>query len=295
MSEKSIWGIDIGGSTAVVGMLDGNRFKRTMIIPTGISASPETILELISQAIRQVDPTPAAAGIGIAGHVDHRRGVLITSPNLPAWKNCHVSEMMESLISAPVNVDNDCNVFAYGGLATAEIPSDGLHIVITLGTGIGGTIVLDGNIVYGKGYAGEFGHMTISAEGIPCPCGSTGCWERYAARDALIRYYTQGNSLCSSGPIEIAEAAGRGDRKACAAFSEYGRWVGIGLASLANCFNPDRFFLAGGLACTFDLFKDCAIREFLERCDHDWCVSILDSAEYAGALGAAFMAESLLG
>jgi len=295
MNEKSVWGIDIGGSTAVVGMLDGNRFMKTMIIPTGSSASPETILEKISRAIRQVDPAPAAVGIGIAGLVDHRKGMLITSPNLPAWENCHVSEMMESLISAPVIVDNDCNVFAYGGLATAEIPSEGLHIVITLGTGIGGTIVLDGDIVYGKGYAGEFGHMTISAEGISCPCGSIGCWERYAARDALIRYYTLNDGPSSSDPKEIAEAAGRCDNKACAAFSEFGRWVGIGLASLANCFNPDRFFLAGGLACAFDLFENGASREFLERCDHDWCVSILDSAEDAGARGAAFMAESLLG
>ena len=295
MSEKSVWGIDIGGSTAVVGILDGNRFRRMTIVPTGSSASPESILGLISQVMRQMDPAPAAIGIGIAGLVDHRSGVLITSPNLPAWSNCHVSGMMESLTSAPVKVDNDCNVFAYGGLATAEIPSDGLHIVITLGTGIGGTIVLDGDIVYGMGHAGEFGHMTVSAEGIPCPCGSIGCWERYAARDALMRYFARSDCPCSSDPKEIAEAARRGDRKACAAFSEFGRWVGIGLASLANCFNPDRFFLAGGLACTFDLFENSACHEFLERCDHDWCVSILGSAEDAGARGAAFMAESLLG
>ena len=293
MNERVVWGVDIGGTTAVIGRLEEGEFSRKEVIPTGLDNSSADVLTKVSEVILARDPEPAAVGVGIAGLVDHVRGLLHSSPNLPGWHNCFIAEIMESAIGAPVYVDNDCNVVARGGLATGEIPSDGLYLVVTLGTGIGGTIVLDGDIAYGAGHAGEFGHMTVEADGIACPCGSTGCWEVYAARDALMRYYSDVGGVMPSDPRSVAEMARKDDLPARTAFELFGKWAGIGFANLGMCFDPIRIYLAGGLSCNYPLFGDPARAEFGRRCSHDYMVSAVDSSEEAGARGAAHMATAL--
>jgi glucokinase len=201
---------------------------------------------------------------------------------------------MESALRTRVFVDNDCNVVARGGLATGDIPSEGLYLVVTLGTGIGGTIVIDGELAYGAGHAGEFGHMTVEAGGKTCPCGSTGCWEVYAARDALMSYYAEAGGVTPCDPVSVAEMARNNHPSALAAFELFGRWAGIGFASLGMCFDPIRIYLAGGLSCTYPLFSGSAEAEFVRRCSHDYMVNAVDSPEEAGARGAAHMAAVLL-
>ena len=253
---------------------------------------PGRLLAALSSAILAADPEPASVGIGIAGLVDRSRGWLEFSPNLRGWEGLDVASRVGALTGAPVVVDNDCNAFAYGAVGTGFVPSRGLSVLVTLGTGIGGTIVDDGRILYGTGYAGEFGHMPVEALGQACPCGSTGCWERYAGREALIGYYT-GNDCGAGGPDprEIAALAARGDERAAAAFATFGRWVGTGLAGLANCLSPGGFFLAGGLSNTAGLFLPSAREEFSRRTRHPWTVAVLPGSSEAGALGAALMAR----
>jgi glucokinase len=186
-------------------------------------------------------------------------------------------------------------VVALGGVASGEIPSEGLYLVVTLGTGIGGTIIIDGAIAYGSGHAGEFGHMTVEADGMECPCGSRGCWEIYAARDALIRYYREAGGEMPSDPRRIASEAAAGEPSALAAFTEFGRWTGIGLASLGMCFDPAGIFLAGGLSCNYGLFREASESEFAGRCTHRYRVSAVHRPDEAGARGAAHMAAARLG
>ncbi len=293
MSSRAFWGADIGGTTTIVGSFAGGTgFRRLAVLETRPSEGPGRLLAELSSTILGADPEPASVGIGIAGLVDRSRGWLEFSPNLRGWEGLDVASRMGALTGARVVVDNDCNAFAYGAVGSGFVPSRGMQVLVTLGTGIGGTIIDSGRILYGTGYAGEFGHMPVDAFGLACPCGSTGCWERYAGREALIRYFTGNDGGAGSpDPREIAALAADGDARASEAFATFGRWVGTGLAGLANCLSPEGFYLAGGLSNTAGLFLPSAREEFGRRTRHPWSVSILPGSSDAGALGAALMAR----
>lgn len=287
MSSNCFWGVDIGGSTAIVGHMDRDgAFGMAEVLETGPCRQPAAVLASISTVITRSDPSPAAVGVGIAGLVDAGRGFLSFSPNLPLWSGTPIASSLSRMMGGTqVFVDNDCNAFAIGALHKAVIPASGLWLFITLGTGIGGSVISGGKLIYGTGTAGEFGHMTIREGGKKCTCGLRGCWERYAARDALMSYYDG-----RTEPKGIAARARKGDEKALAAFSEYGVWLGRGMANLAKCLAPDGFFLAGGLCTCYQLFQKQARREFESRCPNAWKVSVLPDSSTAGAFGAAAMA-----
>ncbi|PIE53297.1 hypothetical protein CSA37_01805 [Candidatus Fermentibacteria bacterium] len=287
-SNGYYWGIDVGGSFTKVGYLSGRNFILADSFRTGESATPEATLEKASEIILSRDSTPAAAGLGTAGLIDRENGTVQFSPNLPLWSGAQVRKILGDMLKAPVMLDNDCNVFATGAICSGQIPSHGLWLFLTLGTGIGGTIINSGEIIYGTGNSGEFGHTTVMADGIPCPCGSSGCWERYTGRKALEWYYRRITGSAIS-PLEIFALASRGDSAAREAYREFGRWFGIGLANLANSFSPHGFFIAGGLSAGLAHFGITARREFLKRCRHRWSLSLLEDSPLAGALGAASM------
>lgn len=261
--------------------------------PTGENCRPEKLLQKVSELILQHKTEPSAVGLGTAGFVDRNAGGIIRfSPNLPLWNGINAGEILKTYVRIPVAVDNDCNVFAAGAINSGKIPSEGLWLFITLGTGIGGTIIHQGNIIYGTGYSGEFGHTTVREGGIPCPCGSDGCWERYAGRKALEWYYNRLTGRKKS-PKDIALMASHGELPALEAFREYGRWIGIGLASLANSFSPMGFFIGGGLSATIQYFEASAKEEYSRRCKHKWNTVVLENSPSAGAFGAATMAVKL--
>lgn len=289
-TPETYWGIDVGGSYAKIGCITNGAFRNVAILPTGADCHPEKLLNSISEIIRNDHTKPAAVGLGTAGHIDQASGGIIRfSPNLPLWKGVNTGRILGELLQVPIFIDNDCNAFAIGALNSGKIPSKGLWLFITLGTGIGGTIINQGKIIYGTGYSGEFGHTTVLAGGLSCSCGSDGCWERYAGKNALEWYYTRLTGLKAS-PIELSHMASMGEAQALEAFREYGKWVGIGLASLANCFSPMGFFIGGGLSATVDHFKTAAMQEYKRRCKHPWIFSVLENSPTAGAFGAASMA-----
>ena len=284
------WGVDIGGSYAKIGYLRGSEFVLERSIPTGAASSPGDVLRESAETILARDPSPAAVGLGAAGLINHDEGMIQFSPNLPLWTGATIKGILHRYLNAPVILDNDCNVFAAGALNSGEIPARGLWLFITLGTGIGGTIINDGAIIYGTGSSGEFGHATVREGGLPCPCGSSGCWELYAGRKALEWYHRRLTGICLA-PREISRLASEGDPAAREAFREYGTWFGIGLANLANCFAPEGFFVAGGLSAALKHFDVAARREYMRRCRHPWSLSMLENSPEAGAYGAASMAS----
>ncbi|MCK4672154.1 MAG: ROK family protein, partial [Candidatus Aegiribacteria sp.] len=272
------WGIDIGGTTTILGYLVIDAFKTISTIQTIPSEGPEKLLTRIRRTISNIDDSPRSIGAGIAGLVDRKNGILIRSPNLINWVRFPLQEKLINMFRCPVVIDNDCNTFAIRAIDSGEIPSDGLSLLITLGTGIGGTIIHNGTILYGTGHAGEFGHMTVNVSGESCPCGSRGCWERYAAAEALVRYFKlTGSDSKNTDPRKIAQLAKTGNENALKAFEEFGEWVGVGLANLSHCLSPSGIYLAGGLVNTFSLFIEHARREFNRRCPYEWNVSALSS------------------
>lgn len=289
MNSGFYWGVDVGGSYAKIGYLCETGFVLERSVPTGPDSTPGDILKRSADVILSRDPSPKGVGLGTAGLLDRESGIIHFSPNLPLWNETRVTEILSSHLKSAVVLDNDSNVFAIGAMNTGEIPNRGLWLFITLGTGIGGTIINDGAIIYGTGGSGEFGHTTVKEGGVPCPCGSSGCWEMYAGRKALEWYYRRVTGI-STDPRTISDRASRGEDSAREAFREYGRWLGIGLANLANCFSPMGFFLAGGLSAGLRHFDTNARREYMNRCRHPWSVSLLEDSPSAGAFGAASMA-----
>ena len=283
------WGVDIGGTTIVIGTISDDGFRHTDTLETDPEQTPDDILIRVKDSIIERDPSPEAVGVGIAGLVDAREGVLISSPNLTRWRDYRLKDRLQELLGCPVMVDNDCNVFAIGALGRGLIPKEGLWLMVTLGTGIGGTIVNQGRVVYGSGFAGEFGHMTVKADGESCPCGSRGCWERYAAAGALSRYAMKYGAGSGLSPMEIGTMAEKGIKPALMAFEEFGTWLGIGLQNLWHCFSPGGVFLAGGLMGACDHFLSHAEAEFRRRCQYPWRVTVLPGSAQAGAMGAAMM------
>ena len=296
MNKKPHWGIDIGGTTTVIGYLSKAGFIKTSVLDTDTSSSPRRILRRIADSIMSSGASPESVGAGIAGLVDRKRGLLVSSPNLPNWKDYPLRKKLAELLECKVVIDNDCNVFAVQAMESGVIPRSGLWIMITVGTGIGGTIISSGEILYGRGYAGEVGHMTVDAQGRECPCGSTGCWERYAASEALKDcYHGYSGDETELTPKQIAEKARSGNDPAKRAFQELGRWLGVGLASLCHCLDPDGVFMAGGLMGASSLFLDSAKAEFRRRCSYPWMVRVLPSSiSEAGAEGAALMGRNEL-
>ncbi len=292
-AEKNYLGIDIGGTYAKIAVLNNGVFRFIDKIATGIHSSPDVVLNRIAERILKEYSEITSVGVGTAGLIDIQAGGLIKfSPNLPLWNKINVGKILKNLLRVPVIVNNDCNVFSIGAINSGIIPSDGLWLFVTLGTGIGGTIINQGKILYGSGHSGEFGHTTIQASGIPCQCGSDGCWEKYGGKEALIWYYTRLTGQRIS-PEELSYLASKGNIQAIEAFREYGRWIGIGMANLANCFSPMGFFIGGGLSATYIHFEDSARHEFQKRCKHPWNVTVLKDSPYAGAFGAASMAGNI--
>ncbi len=218
-------------------------------------------------------------GVGVPGMVD-RHGRLVFAPNLPQGQGIDWPSLLsERLNGRDVMVDNDANlaVLAEHRLGAAR---GFRHVVmITLGTGIGGGIVVDGRILVGSsGFAGEIGHMVVDPSGPPCPCGRRGCWERYAsgaglgvrAREAAMAGRLHDVVQRSGGDPEsvrgedVSAAAASGDPEARQVIEEVGWWVGFGLANLAGVLDPECFVLGGGLVGAGELLVDAARRGYEE-------------------------------
>mgnify|MGYP006277627547 CR=1 FL=1 len=285
----------MGGTKILVGRLRGEAFSEEGTIPSGPNATPADTVSRAAGLIGALDPSPLGVGVGIAGLVERETGTLISSPNMPGWRRSPVRSLFAQALQTGVTVDNDANAFAFGAVETGEIPGSGTWLLVTLGTGIGGTVVHNGEILYGTGFAGEFGHMTVKADGPPCACGSTGCWELYASRRSLMEYHGRRTGEGDVDPREMARRARSGDTAAREAFEEFGGWLGVGMAGLGCCLSPHGFVLAGGLAGAFDLFSRRMEEAFTSRCHLPLEVRTLPETRESGALGAAMMARRTFG
>ena len=267
-------GIDVGGTKIAGGVVD----EKGAILATARRVSPATDTEAIERNIEDlVDELRgsfdiAAVGIGAAGFVDSTRSTVLFAPNL-AWRDEPLRADLEKRIGLPVVVENDANAAAWGEFTygAGEDVSDSL--LVTLGTGVGGGIVLNGELHRGAfGVAAEIGHMRVVPDGRLCGCGNRGCWEQYASGTALVRdtrdQARQGSLIARSlldraggdvegitGPL-ITEAARDGDPFAQEQLASLGRWVGEGIASLTAVLDPAVVVLGGGVSEAGDLLLE---------------------------------------
>ena len=290
MPDFSI-GVDLGGTNLrIAAVSNGGQLLEKVTLGTKVSLGRDHVLSEMCEAIQRLSGKYKrtgkllGAGIGVPGIIDMRTGMLRKAANLPGWEDYPVRAEIERRLglsknAARVVLENDANVAALGEQwlgAARGIPN---MAVVTLGTGIGGGIVLDGKIWHGmNGMAGEFGHVTLEPEGHPCGCGNRGCAEQYASASAILRMARE--AIASSEAPALARAASsdaefgaksiynlaiQGDEPARRIFRDFGRYLGILLAGMVNVLNLDMFVIGGGVASAWDAFAPNMFEELRER------------------------------
>jgi glucokinase len=262
-------GVDIGGTNIkIAAVSDDGRVLARGLVETPAGEGPARAFGRIHDAARYLAGRLSIGGVGIgcAGLIDVRRGILHESPNLPAWRNAPLARIARSHFRLPIVVENDATSAAFGeSFVRGERGRD--LVFITLGTGVGGGIVAGGRVVRGvSGFAGEIGHLTVDPDGPRCRCGSRGCLEAYAgaygivraAREAAVaRGWKRAHRLSGRGVTarDVLEAARRGDAVGRAAAREAGEHLGIAVASMLNVLNPSAVVIGGGVAGGYDALK----------------------------------------
>lgn len=273
-----IIGVDLGGTNIKSAIFD-SEFKPVLerSDPTEAAAGPAHVLTKIKQIvnemllkaeIRQTDVQ--CMGMGIPGLLDPQEGMSIFSPNFPGWENIQVVNAMQSEFAFPVYIDNDVRVNLYGEWYFGAGSGHKYIVLITLGTGLGSGIVMDGKVLYGQtASAGEIGHMNMYREGRPCRCGSSGCLGRYVSAVGMVRTFIEQLESGKTSIVQnwahdesditakmISEAYDLGDELAIEVMHETGKTLGFGLSNVINLFNPELIIVGGGMSAAGDRLLD---------------------------------------
>ena len=266
-----VLGIDLGGTkilTAVVNTKGKILSRDHSVTPAkeGQEAVVKLILESAGRALNQAGIAATdlvAIGVGVPGLSNPETGILFTSPNLPGWHDVLLRDIIEKELGGKAFLINDANAAALGELHFGAGRGARNFIYITVSTGIGGGIIIDGKIYTGFiGTAGELGHMVIDDEGPPCNCGNRGCWETLASGTALAREAKHriqdgvrtsilefaGGDMEKVNAEAIHQAAQAGDNLASELIARTAYYLGVGLANIINIFNPELIVIGGGLS-----------------------------------------------
>ncbi|MGZ8413524.1 MAG: ROK family protein [Gemmatirosa sp.] len=273
-ARRFVIGVDLGGTNIVVGAMpeDGSREIGVRSQPTQSEQGPDAVVDRICEMIEAVIADTQAAegvgreaflgvGVGAPGPLDRERGVVVVAPNL-GWKNLPLRALIAERVGLDATLDNDANCATLGEWWTGAARGGRNVVGITIGTGIGGGLILDGRLYHGASdVAGEIGHTTIDSNGRRCKCGNYGCLEAYTsgpnialrAREALesgersILPDLVGGQLELITAATVYEASERGDALAREVVRDTARFLGAGIANLLNVFNPDVVVIAGGV------------------------------------------------
>jgi glucokinase len=315
--EKFLIGVDVGGTNIRMGIVtpEGKLWKKVQYA-TDISKGGLVLFEglvsdlkdLIRKHFTELNQL-IGIGIGVAGPIDIPKGVITEPPNLPDLKGFPLRDFLQKEISSPIAIENDANAFTLGEGWVGAAKDCRHYCGITLGTGVGGGIVVEGKILHGaEGMAGEVGHMVINPEGPPCGCGGKGCLEVYASgagiRRMTLEAIEEGGGemiLKQSGgdPPKITsekvfEAAKSGDLIARNIFNEMGRFLGLGLVNLIHLFNPEKIVIGGKVSQAWGCFIKSTLETLKERAmkGPGERVEIVQAlhCDDAGMLGAAYSA-----
>jgi len=309
-------GVDIGGTKILAGTVtEDGEIVSTARRPTPRNEA-ESVLDVVAEVVRELvdgaGDEVVSVGVGVAGLVDADRSRVYFAPNL-RWSQVPVRALLEASTQLPVVVENDGNIAAWGeyrfgaGKGTSDL------VLITVGTGIGGGIVINGQLFRGAhGAAGEIGHINAVPDGRPCGCGRNGCLEQYASGNALVREArslaaerrSEAGVLLSLGDgtpedvqgTHITEAARAGDPIATEAFTIVGTWLGRGMADLAATLDPELFVVGGGVSDAGDLLLASARQTLADKLIGQQnrpspLVKVAELANEAGLVGAADLAR----
>jgi glucokinase len=273
-------GLDIGGTKISGGVVDVNGVILAKGRKNTPANDPAAIAHEAAALIRELsfEYQIDAVGVACAGFIDRAGSTVMFAPNL-AWREEPLKERLETLLDQPVTIENDANAAAWGEFRFGAGAEADDMVLVTVGTGIGGGIVVDGLLMRGAfGVAAEIGHMRVVPDGIRCGCGNRGCWEQYASGTALVRearelvvsgtpLAARLNELCGGDPTalrgpDVTRAAVEGDPASVELLADLGAWIGEGVASVVAILDPEVVVLGGGVAEAGRLLIDPAVAAF---------------------------------
>lgn len=292
--QAEVIGIDLGGTAIKLGRFskDG-KCQQSLTVPTPQPATPEAVIQAMVAAINSLEITAVKAiGVGTPGPTDAAGKIAKIAINLVGWNDIPLAELLETKIGLPTILANDANCAGLGEAWLGAGRNFRNLILLTLGTGVGGAIILDGKLFTGhQGAAGELGLITLNPEGPKCNSGNNGSLEQYVSVQAIRR-------ITGLEPLELGELAEKGDRKALEFWQTYGKNLGIGLASLIYVLTPEAIILGGGVSASAQFFLPAAVAEIEQRVlpisRTGLQVLLAELGNQAGMVGAAKLAWQML-
>ena len=285
MGDYSI-GVDLGGTNLRIAAVDGDgKLLEKLTLGAEVSRGREFVITEMCKAIETVRAKYNGSGqllgigIGVPGFIDMAAGMVMESPNLPDWKSFPVRDEIERRLNTTVILENDANSAAMGEKWLGAGRQYDHMAMYTLGTGVGGGLVLNGRLWHGMtGMAGELGHFNIYADGHPCGCGSRGCLEQYASATAVVRMAHEAIARGESEELEklshdpgqftsrsIYNLAVQGEHAAKKVFENVGRALGIGIGAMVNALNLPMYVIGGGVSSAWDAFAPAMFEEMKFR------------------------------
>lgn len=259
-------GVDFGGTGIKAGIVEEGRVMRSLETPTPKGASADEVLDAIARLVFELDPKPRSVGVAIPGEVDPA-GRCWGLANVPGFKGVALGKGLSERLGCPVAVENDATTAALGEFLYGHGSRYPSFLMITLGTGVGGGLVIGGQLYPGgNGFAGEIGHINIDpSDSAPaCGCGKTGCLETYSGTAALFRMYQEFGGGEVSEIKHIADRAHAGEKAAIQTFEKMGDALGRGLADIQNVLDLNALVFTGGISKSFDLIEP-SLRAALRR------------------------------
>ncbi|MCG9886097.1 MAG: ROK family protein [Cyanobacteria bacterium] len=288
---ECVIGIDLGGTAIKLAQFaqDGSLLN-SLEVPTPQPATPKAVIKAIAEAVRQLDPQgrAIAIGIGTPGPVDASGRIARVAINLAGWENVPLADELEGRLKRPVVLANDANCAGLGEAWMGAGRRFRNFLLVTLGTGVGGAVILDGNLFVGpRGTGGELGLITLDPKGHPCNSGNDGSLEQHVSVQAIRR-------RTGLEPHELAANARSGDPEAIAFWTTYGQELGAGLASLIYVLTPEAIAIGGGISASADLFFPALMAELERRVlpssREGLEILVAELGNQAGCVGAARLA-----
>jgi glucokinase len=310
-SERLIFAADLGGTHLRAGLINENgQILRQVKQSTPVSSNAECVVNALVSCADELQLQSSSsekfvsASVVVPGTVNPQNTGVIEAPNLPGLDNFPLKEALERKLDVPVLIENDANAAAVGEMWLGAARGARNVICITLGTGVGGGVILDGKLWRGtEGSAGELGHTSVDPfVGPLCKCGSTGCLEMFASATAIVRMTRESLNAYPNSTLhtqcltaaKIYEAAKAGDELALMIFKKVGEYLGVGLANLINILGPEVIVIGGGVANAWDLFEGPMREQINKRAfpsiSRSVQVRVAECGDNAGLLGAARLA-----
>jgi glucokinase len=311
-SDRLVFAVDLGGTHLRVALVDDTgRILKQLKQETPRGDSANCIINALANAADQWSDEKRrviAASIMVPGAVDADKAVVLQAPNLPSLVNFGLKAALEKRLGWAVFLENDANAAAVGEMWLGAARGCYDVMSVTLGTGVGGGLILDGKLWRGShGSAGEIGHTTVDPfSGLKCKCGNTGCLELFASATAIVRMTRENLSLFPDSKLKsdeltaerVYEAGRAGNELALAVFKRFGMYLGIGLANIINLIDPQIIVITGGAANGWDLFAAEMYRQVEERAFRTTAQQVkiarAECGDNAGLLGAARLAMTNL-